>query len=165
MKDTKKSDKDGKSTTNGGDSREEPQAKLSSDIRTETGGERIKERERDRERERTRGRDHDRGRDSDRERGRDERDDYERGRDKVRERVHRSRDKGKDSGEHYFSYLIYICSSQIAVYSFISTLFNFLTDLITQDAWISPNIILLEVFLLVPFHVLLYLCVIIQAKC
>ncbi|KAL1547784.1 Cyclin-L1-1 [Salvia divinorum] len=98
LKDTKKSDEEGKNTMNGGESREEPETKLSSDTRTETGGERIKERERDRERERTRGRDHDRGRESDRERGRDERDDYERGRDKVRERVHRSRDKGKDSG-------------------------------------------------------------------
>ncbi|KAH6779103.1 arginine-rich cyclin 1, partial [Perilla frutescens var. hirtella] len=95
LKESKKSDSECKSTTNGNESREEAEAKLTSDTKTETSGERIKERERDRERERTRGRDHDRGRESDRERGRE---DYERGRDRAMERVHRSRDKGKDSG-------------------------------------------------------------------
>lgn len=95
LKESKKSDDEGKGTTNGSESREEPEAKMASDTKTEIGGERMKERDRDRERERTRGRDYDRGRESDRERGRE---DYERGRDKVKERVHRSRDKGKDSG-------------------------------------------------------------------
>lgn len=96
LKESKKSDDEGKGTMNGSETREEPEAKLASDTKTEIGGERMKERERDRERERTRGRDYDRGRESDRERGRE---DYERGRDKVKERVHRSRDKGKDSGQ------------------------------------------------------------------
>lgn len=95
LKDSKKSDDEVKSTTNASESTEEP-AKLTSDSKTDIGGERMKERERERERERTRGRDYDRGRESDRERGRE---DYDRGRDKVKERVHRSRDKGKESGQ------------------------------------------------------------------
>ncbi|KAI3443614.1 hypothetical protein Pfo_000279 [Paulownia fortunei] len=97
LKETKKSDDESKSTINGGESREEPESKLTSDNKTETGGERIKERERDRERERerTRSKDHERGRESDRERGRE---DTERDRDKVKERGNRSREKGKDSG-------------------------------------------------------------------
>lgn len=98
LKESKKSDDESKSTINGGESREEPESKLILDTKTDTGGERIKERERDRERERerTRSRDHERGRESDRERGRE---DSERDRDKVKERGHRSRDKGKDSGQ------------------------------------------------------------------
>lgn len=144
LKDSKKSDDEGKGTTNGGEAREEPEAKLPSDTRTETAGDRIKERERDRERERTRARDHDRGRESDRERGRD---DYERGRDKVKERVHRSRDKGKDSGQLIYrstlfqlSYIVHSPKSKHYL--------NFLTDPITQDAWRSLSIILLEVICL-----------------
>ncbi|GER34361.1 cyclin-L2 [Striga asiatica] len=89
LKESKKSDDESKSVTNGRESREGSESKLMLDNRTE-----IKEREKDRERGRERSRSKD-VRDPERERGKE---DHERDRDKVKERSHRSRDKGKDSG-------------------------------------------------------------------
>ncbi|XP_011093757.2 cyclin-L1-1 [Sesamum indicum] len=48
LKESKNSDDESKNAINGGESREEPDSKLMSDNKTETSGERIKERERDR---------------------------------------------------------------------------------------------------------------------
>ncbi|XP_073034291.1 cyclin-L1-1 [Primulina eburnea] len=103
LKESKRSDDESKGIPIEEESREESESKLIPNHRTETGGERNKERERGRERERdrerekerTKSRDYDRGRESDRERGRE---DTERDRDKVKEKGHRTRERGKDSG-------------------------------------------------------------------
>lgn len=65
-----------------------------SEHKLEAEGERIKERER--EKDRVKVRDRERGRDSDRER---EREDGERDREKIKDRTHRSKEKGRDSGQ------------------------------------------------------------------
>nr|DAD33481.1 TPA_asm: hypothetical protein HUJ06_012332 [Nelumbo nucifera] len=96
LKESKKSDDDGKSILIEREVREEPPSKPKTEYRQEVGGERNRERER--ERQKTRDRDRDRGRDSDREREREK--DVERDRDKLKERSHHSKDKGKDSGGH-----------------------------------------------------------------
>ncbi|KAL3642921.1 Cyclin-L1-1 [Castilleja foliolosa] len=94
LKESKISDYESESMVDGGESREKPDSKLTSDNKTESGWERIKERESGRDR--TRRRDHERRRDSDRERGRK---DGERETETNSERgVHRSRGKGARLG-------------------------------------------------------------------
>ncbi|KAL3850572.1 hypothetical protein ACJIZ3_012454 [Penstemon smallii] len=96
-----KSDDNSKRIVTSGVSKEEPDPKLMSNRRIETGGGRNKERERDRDREREREKERSksRGRDRrlefDRELGRE---DTVRDRDKAKETGYRSRDRGNDSG-------------------------------------------------------------------
>lgn len=97
LKESKKSDDDSKSVHIEVDAREESAPKSKSEQRADASGDRNKQKERDRERDKDRSKGRDRVRDSDRER---EREETEREREKVKDRVHRSKDKGKDSGGH-----------------------------------------------------------------
>lgn len=91
LKESKKSDDDSKSMPGEGEVREDRPPKSKAENRPEASGEKSKERDRG-----TKSRERDRGRDSDREREREESD---RDRDKVKDRSHRSKDKGKESGQ------------------------------------------------------------------